>query len=229
MKEITERMRQAVVHRYGLGEEIFSSISHGIGVLLGVAATVLLIVRAVHHATPGRVGASVTSMSIFGATFLVLYLMSTLYHALTPYGAKRVFSVLDHTSIYLLIAGTYTPFCLAVLGGALGWTLFGLIWGFAVLGILLYSIFERRFPKLNLATYIGMGWVVIFAIRPLKAAICTTSFTFLWVGGLAYALGCAFYAAKRYPWTHAIWHLFVLAGSICHFFSIYFSLPVAPS
>lgn len=227
MKPITAKMREAVTRRYSLGEEIFSAVSHGIGVLVGVAATVLLIVRAAHYASPGRVGVSVTSMAVFGAAFLMLYLMSTLYHALTPYGAKRVFSLLDHVSIYLLIAGAYTPFCLAVLGGALGWTLFGLIWGFAACGCLLYVLFERRFRVLNLLTYIAMGWVIVFAIKPLRAALGGASFTFLWVGGVVYTLGCAFYVAKKFHWTHAIWHLFVLAGSICHFFSAYFALPLA--
>jgi len=212
---------------YRLGEEIFSSVSHGIGAGLGIAATVLLVVRAVHHAPAGHVAKFVTAMAVFGATFLVLYLMSTLYHALTPKTAKHVFAILDHSSIYLLIAGTYTPFCLIALPPATGWTIFGLNWGLAVTGIALYCVFEKRFRVLNVLTYLGMGWLVLFAIKPLHAALPPASFTFLWAGGLAYTVGCVFYAAKKWDWTHAIWHLFVLGGSVCHFFAAYFSIPLA--
>lgn len=224
-----EAERLAVCRRYPLGEEIFSSISHGVGALLAVAAIVLLIVRAVFHAPEGRMGVTVTSMAVYGATAVMLYLMSTLYHALTPYLAKKVFSVLDHSSIYLLIAGTYTPFCLVSLGGRLGWSLFGVIWGCAVAGITLYACWGKRFKMLNLLTYIVMGWQVVVAIKPLYARLPQASFTLLVAGGLAYTLGCIFYAMKKLPWTHAIWHLFVLAGSILHFFAIYFSLPLPPA
>ncbi|MBQ7251007.1 MAG: hemolysin III family protein [Kiritimatiellae bacterium] len=212
---------------YRLGEEIFSSVSHGIGALLGVAATALLVVRAAKHAPEGHTGKAVTAMAVFGATFLVLYLMSTLYHALVPKRAKHVFALLDHSSIYLLIAGTYTPFCLICLPPATGWTIFGLNWAFAVAGIALYCVFEKRLRVLNVAMYIGMGWLILFAIKPLHAVLPPASFTFLWAGGLAYTVGCLFYAAKKRDWTHAIWHLFVLGGSICHFFAAYFSIPLA--
>ncbi len=224
MKEIAKAEYESKPKRYSIGEEIFNSITHGIGVGLAIAGLVLLIVRAVRHAPTEFLGSYVTGVSLFGASMIILYLMSTLYHALTPYGAKKVFAIFDHCSIYILIAGTYTPFCLAFLRGALGWTIFGVIWGLAVLGIVFYSIFGSRMRLLSVITYILMGWMIIFAFKSVKQAISPTSLAFLLSGGVAYMVGVIFYAMKKIKWTHCIWHLFVLMGTVLHFFSVMFAI-----
>ena len=210
--------------RYSIGEEIFNSITHGIGAGLAVAATVLLVVRAVLLAPTGEKGFYVTSFAIFGASLVILYLMSTLYHALTPYGAKKVFAIFDHSSIYLLIAGTYTPFCLTTLRGAVGWTLFGIIWVLAVAGMTFYAIFGSRMRVLSAITYILMGWLVVFAIKPMVQNLNPLSLMLVVAGGIAYTVGCIFYALKKIKWMHCIWHIFTIFGSILHFFAVYFSL-----
>lgn len=211
--------------RYSIGEEIFNSVTHGVGAGLAVAATVLLIVRAVLYAPVDGRGFYITSFAIFGATMVVLYLMSTLYHALTPYGAKKVFAIFDHSSIYLLIAGTYTPFCLTTLRGTVGWVLFGIIWGLAVAGITFYAIFGSRMRILSVITYVLMGWLVVFAFKPMVAALNPVSLRLVVVGGVAYTVGCVFYAMKKVKWMHCIWHIFVMFGSVFHFFAVYFSVP----
>lgn len=210
--------------RYSLMEEIWNSITHGIGVGLSIAALVILLVHAVIYAPEGLLTQYLVGYSIFGASLIILYLMSTLYHALTPYGAKKVFAIFDHSSIYLLIAGTYTPFCLTVLWGALGWTIFGIIWGLAILGVTFYAVFGNRMRALSAITYVLMGWLIIFAFGPLKASAPSESIVYLITGGAAYTIGVIFYAMKKIPHTHSIWHLFVLAGSIFHFFSLFLLL-----
>lgn len=203
---------------YTLGEELLSSISHGLGAALGIAALVLCVVRSAMHGSAKGVVAS----AIFGAALIVLYTMSTLYHAFPPGRIKFVFRVLDHCSIYLLIAGTYTPYTLLALGGALGWVLVGVVWGAAVLGILLNAISVERFKVFSMICYLCMGWVIIFAIRPLLAAIPWNSFVLLLAGGIAYTLGAIVFGfGKKARYIHSIWHFFVLAGSVLHFFSIY--------
>lgn len=224
MKEIAKAEYESKPKRYSIGEEIFNSITHGIGVGLAIAGLVLLIVRAVQKAPVEFLGSYVTGVSIFGASMIILYLMSTLYHALTPYGAKKVFAIFDHCSIYILIAGTYTPFCLAFLRGALGWTIFGIIWGLAILGIVFYAIFGSRMRVLSVITYVLMGWLIIFAFKPMKSALSQTSLAFLLSGGVAYMVGVIFYAMKKIKWTHCIWHLFVLMGTVLHFFSVMFAI-----
>lgn len=211
--------------RYSIGEEIFNSVTHGVGAGLAVAATVLLIVRAVLYAPADGRGFYVTSFAIFGASLVVLYLMSTLYHALTPYGAKKVFAIFDHSSIYLLIAGTYTPFCLTTLRGSVGWVLFGIIWGLAIAGMTFYAIFGSRMRILSAITYVLMGWLVVFAFKPMVQNLNPLSLKLVLAGGVAYTVGCIFYALKKIKWMHCIWHIFVMFGSILHFFSVYFSLP----
>ncbi len=211
--------------RYSIGEEIFNSVTHGVGAGLAVAATVLLIVRAVLYAPADGRGFYVTSFAIFGASLVVLYLMSTLYHALTPYGAKKVFAIFDHSSIYLLIAGTYTPFCLTALRGTVGWVLFGVIWGLAVTGMTFYAIFGSRMRILSAITYVLMGWLVVFAFKPMVAALNPLSLKLVIAGGVAYTAGCAFYAMKKVKWMHCVWHIFVVFGSVLHFFAVYFSVP----
>ena len=211
--------------RYSIGEEIFNSVTHGVGAGLAVAATVLLIVRAVLYAPADGRGFYVTSFAIFGASLVVLYLMSTLYHALTPYGAKKIFAIFDHSSIYLLIAGTYTPFCLTTLRGSVGWVLFGIIWGLAVVGMTFYAIFGSRMRILSAITYVLMGWLVVFAFKPMVQNLNPLSLKLVLAGGVAYTVGCIFYALKKIKWMHCIWHIFVMFGSVFHFFAVYFSVP----
>lgn len=218
-----EKEKQVLKRRYSLGEEIANAITHGIGAGLSIAALVLLTIRAAKYAPSDLRASYIVGYIIFGSSLIILYLFSTLYHAL-PLKAKKVFGIFDHCSIYVLIAGTYTAYCLTVLHGTVGWTIFGIIWGLAVLGIVLYSIFGSKVRILSVVTYIPMGWLIIFAARPLKAHLSNLSFKFLILGGIIYTVGCIFYAMKKIKWTHGIWHLFVMGGSIMHFFSLYFSL-----
>lgn len=204
--------------RYTLGEELFNSISHGIGACLSVAALVLCIVRAALLGT----AAGVVGASIYGSTLVILYCMSTLYHAITNQTARRVFRVFDHTSIYLLIAGTYTPITLVTLKGAMGWTLFGIVWGIAVLGIVLNAISIERFKKFSMVSYIVMGWAVVISIKDIIANMPKGGLIFLLLGGIAYTVGIIFYALKKVKFMHSVWHFFVLAGSILQFFAVYF-------
>jgi hemolysin III len=202
--------------RQSLGEEIANSISHGIGFLAALAATPVLLVVAVQHHT----AAAVVGASIFAATVLVLYLASTLYHALPKSSAKRLFRALDHGAIFLLIAGTYTPFTLGVLRGAWGWTLFGLVWGLALVGVVLKGLGGLRYPVLSTALYLLMGWLALIAVRPLWLRVPETGLMWLLAGGIAYTGGVAFFAAKRLRYSHFIWHLCVLAGTTCHFVAV---------
>jgi hemolysin III len=197
------------------GEEIANSVSHGIGFLAVLAAMPLLWTSGSRHGAAALIGALA-----FGASAALLYLTSTLYHALTPARAKRVLRVLDHSAIYLLIAGTYTPFTLGVLRGAWGWTLFGLVWALAALGIAAKVTVGVRYPRLSTGVYLGMGWLVVIAARPLWQAVPAWGLFWLAAGGLAYTAGVGFYAASRRPYRHFIWHLFVLAGTGCHLVAV---------
>ncbi len=199
-----------------LGEEIANSITHGIGAALSVAALVLLVVFAALRGDAWRV----VSFSIYGSSLFILYLTSTLYHSFTNPTVKRLFRVLDHSMIFILIAGSYTPITLTILRGSWGWTLFGLIWGLAIFGIVMKIAFFERFNALSLILYILMGWLVIIALKPLLAAAPTGLLIWMGIGGVSYMLGIIFYAWERLPYNHAIWHLFVLGGSIAHFFGM---------
>lgn len=210
--------------RYSIGEEIFNSVTHGIGAGLALAAVVLLVTKAAISAPQGEKGFYITGVAIFGGCMFVLYLMSTLYHALTPYHVKKVFAIFDHSSIYLLIAGTYTPLCLGALRHENGWWLFGIIWVLAICGITFYSIFGSKMRALSAITYVLMGWLIVFAWKPLVRALPPNACVFLIAGGITYTIGCIFYALKKVKWTHFIWHLFVLGGSILHFFAVWFSI-----
>ena len=210
--------------RYSIGEEIFNSVSHGIGAGLSIAAVVLLVTRAVFNAPAAFRGLYITSYAVFGASLFILYIFSTLYHALTPYNVKNVFQIFDHSSIYILIAGTYTPYCLGALHGPLGWTLFGVIWGLAVLGITMYAVIGNKMRAVSAVTYVIMGWIIVFASRSLMHVVPAITMKFLFIGGAAYMAGCPFYAMKKHKWFHCIFHLFVLAGSIFHFFSFYYMI-----
>lgn len=214
-------MVEKFVSQYTPGEEIANSITHAIATGLSIAALVVLIVSAVSGGNAWHI----VSFSIFGSTLILLYLASTLYHAIPVARAKRILKILDHSAIFLLIAGTYTPFMLVSLRGPVGWTIFGVIWGLAVAGIILKCCCVYRFKRLSLAVYVGMGWLCVLVGRDIYASLSTTSLVFLALGGLAYTLGVIFYVWKRLPYNHAIWHLFVIAGSTMHFFSVLHTLP----
>jgi hemolysin III len=199
------------------GEEIANSISHGVGALLAIAATPILIVSAVRHDT----AFAIAGAAVFGATLINLYMASTLYHALTHEKAKRIFNVLDHAAIYLLIAGTYTPFTLGVLHGPWGWTLFGLVWGIAVVGVLLKTVGRMWTGNLSTLLYVAMGWLVIIAIKPLWDLMSAPGLFWLLGGGLLYTLGVAFFVWDRIRFGHFVWHLFVVAGSACHVVAVW--------
>ena len=199
--------------RYSLGEEIFNGVSHGVGAGLSVAAIPILAVKA-----SGVSAMAVVSTMVYGFTLVFLYMMSTLYHSLTK--AKEVFGRLDHTSIYALIAGTYTPLCLVGLKGVFGWTIFGIIWGLAIVGIAFYAIFGSRMRKLSAITYLPMAWLVIFTWKRLSATVSPLCLHFLIAGGICYTVGVIFYAMKKIKWMHSVFHIFCVAGSILHFFAV---------
>lgn len=202
------------------GEEIFNSITHGIGVLLSIAALVLLIVFAAIKGNAWHV----VSFSIFGSTLVLLYLSSTLYHSFKKEKIKNLFAHFDHAAIFLLIAGTYTPFLLTAIRGTFGWVLFGIIWGVAVAGIVVRSIYLTRFRKLMVGLYLVMGWMFVVAIGPMMKNLPGTSLLFLLLGSIMYSIGVVFYVWRNLKYGHGIWHLFVLAGSIMHFFAVIYSL-----
>lgn len=205
---------------YSLGEEIFNSISHGTGSLLAIAGTAVLIVLTAIYSDAW----AVVSASIYGASLIILYTMSTLYHAITNARAKKFFRIMDHNTIFFLIAGTYTPFTLGPLRGALGWVLFGIVWGAAAAGIVLNSINLERFRKPSVVCYILMGWVIIIAIKPMLQTLPSASLVYLLTGGVLYTVGIIFYALKKVKWFHSVWHLFTVAGSIFHYFSVLIAL-----
>jgi hemolysin III len=198
--------------RATLSQEIANSVSHGLGLLAAIAATPFLIAGAVSNGS----ARDVVGASVFSATMVILYLTSTLYHALPTPAVKRVFRVLDHSAIFLLIAGTYTPFTLGVLRGAWGWSLFGSVWALAVAGVLLESVGKLRFERLSLALYVAMGWLVLVAIRPMWLLMPRWGVFWLVAGGVAYTAGIGFYLAERWKHHHLVWHLFVMAGTACH-------------
>lgn len=210
-------MRGVFAHEdYSTGEEIAHAITHGIGALGSVAGLVLLVVRSAEHGGARLIVGS----AVFGVSMVVLYVASTLYHALTPPRAKRIFELLDHAAIYLLIAGTYTPFTLAVMGGRLGWGLFGVSWGLGALGIVYEVVFKRPSKKLSLLFYLLLGWLAVVAFRPLTATLPAEALALMGAGGVAYTGGAVFYAWRGFPYHHAVWHLFVLAGTFLHFLCV---------
>jgi len=194
---------------------LLNSLTHGIGAGLAVAALAILV------SISGDTW-RVVSFAIYGSCLVTLYLASAFYHAFKAPGAKRIFRILDHSAIFLLIAGSYTPITLVAMRGAWGWTLFGLIWGMALAGVVLEVFFIDRLRWLTLATYVGMGWLVIIAVKPLVDALPWGALAWLAAGGLLYTGGVVFYIWEKLPFGHAIWHLFVLGGSACHFFCFLF-------
>ena len=203
-------------HTLSPGEEIANSVSHGVGLLAAVAAAPVLVFSAVHSGGAARI----VGASVFAVTMVLLYLTSTLYHALPRNRAKRVFQVLDHAAIVLMIAGTYTPFTLGVLRGTWGWTLFGLVWGLALAGVVLTAVGGARYPKIRVGLYLAMGWLILVAVKPLWLRMPSWGLFWLFAGGIAYTAGVAFYAAKRVCYSHFVWHLFVVAGTACHFIAV---------
>lgn len=194
-----------------LGEEIASAVSHGVGFLGALAVTPILILSALHAGAAAVVGAC-----IFGATMIVLYLASTLYHAFPQSRTKRLFKIFDHGAIFLLIAGTYTPFTLGLLRGAWGWSLFGIVWGLAIFGVIVKSIGGANSSKLSTGLYLAMGWLAIVAVKPLWLNMPAWGLFWLLAGGIMYSAGVLFFVADRIRYSHFIWHLFVLAGTACH-------------
>ena len=229
-------------------EEVANSLTHGLGLALAIAGLVLMVVFAAKHGTARDVVGAV----IFGSTLILLYLMSTLYHAFRGPRVKLVFKIFDHSAIFMLIAGTYTPFCLSALKGAVGWTLFGFVWGLAVLGIVFKAVFYARLMKqafrppaadhlhtvrshkdmnpafakamgyMSTGIYLLMGWLIVFAAKPLAHSLSIHGLYWLFGGGVFYSVGAAFYSLKKLPYHHALWHLFVVAGSACHVFAVLF-------
>ena len=202
---------------YRLGDILANSITHGVGAALALVGATYLIIASTRGSA-----SIIASCSVFASTLVLVYLCSTLYHSLVRTRARHVFHVLDHSAIYLLIAGTYTPFTLVSLRGAVGWTLFAIVWTLAIAGIIFKSFAVGRFAAASTIVYLFQGWVVVFAARPLIHAIGPQGLLWLGVGGAAYTLGVIFFAMDRIPYFHAAWHLFVLAGSIAHYFAILF-------
>lgn len=209
--------------RYGTSEEIANGVTHGIGTLLAVAGMVVLVTFSALHGDIWRI----VSFSIYGATLTMLYLCSTLYHTFQKPELKRIFRMLDHSAIFLLIAGTYTPFTLVTMRGPWGWTMFGIFWTIAVFGIVWTVLAIDKFKALSALLYVGMGWSVVIAIKPLIEAIPKGGMYWVSAGGITYTVGVIFYIWKKLPYNHAIWHLFVIAGSLLHFFAmLYYVLPM---
>ncbi|MDR3567431.1 MAG: hemolysin III family protein [Syntrophobacteraceae bacterium] len=198
------------------GEEIANAVSHGVGLIASLVAAPFLIVSTLRGENPWNI----IGAGVFTGALVLLYLASTLYHALPKNKAKRVFQVLDHGAIFLLIAGTYTPFTLGVLRGPWGWTLLSLVWGLAIFGAAMTAMSAMERPWLSTGLYLAMGWLILVAVRPLWLHMPFDGILWLLAGGLFYTGGVAFYAAKRVRYSHFVWHLFVIAGATCHFFAV---------
>jgi len=199
-------------------EETINAATHGLGTVLGAVGLVVLVAMAVLHGDAWHIA----SCSIYGGTLVLLFTSSTLYHSCRGERAKHAFRIVDHASIYLLIAGTYTPFLLVNLRGRWGWSLFGVIWALALAGIVFQVFFVSRFRLAQTLIYLAMGWLVLVAVKPLFARVPRAGLLWLLAGGLCYTVGAVFYLWKKLPYHHAVWHLFVLGGSLCHYFAILF-------
>jgi hemolysin III len=200
----------------GTRSEAVNCVTHALGLALSLSAVPLLIFLAASRGTAWHI----VGVSVYGATLIMLYTASTIYHACRAERLRKVFQVLDHSSIYLLIAGTYTPFALVNLRGPWGWTLLGLVWGIAIFGITWKIVAASRWPAVSIASYLLMGWLAVIAIKPLMAAVHFGGIVWLLAGGLTYTLGTLFYGWKKLPYHHAVWHVLVIAGSICHYLAI---------
>lgn len=204
-------------------EEKLNAITHGAGAVLALAGLVVLTVASSLYGSVWHI----VSFSVYGGSLFLLYLASTLYHSFSNERLKYIFKIIDHSAIYVLIAGTYTPFTLVLLHGTLGWIIFSTIWGLACLGIVLKIFFVKRFKVASTLCYILMGWLMLLAVKPITAILPAAGFIWLIAGGICYTGGSVFYLWRRLPYNHAIWHLFVLAGSIAHFVTVfYYILPI---
>ncbi|HHF0485789.1 TPA: hemolysin III family protein [Vibrio antiquarius] len=212
-------MSQLQKPQYSQREELANTITHGIGMIFGIVGLILLLIKAIDQQADTL---TLASMAVYGASIIVLFLASTLYHAIPHPNAKRWLKTFDHCAIYLLIAGSYTPFLLVSLRTPLAFGLMIVIWTIALLGIIMKVAFVYRFKKLSLITYLVMGWLSLIVIYQLAINLDIGGLTLLAAGGIVYSLGVIFYVAKRIPFNHAIWHGFVLAGCVCHFFAIYY-------
>lgn len=202
--------------RLTTAEEIANAATHGVGLVASVIGTPLLLLAAFAGGERLRIAGAI----VFATTLVGLYAASTLYHAIPAPRAKQALQLVDHVAIYLLIAGTYTPFTLGVLRGAWGWTLFGIVWGLAALGTVFKLVFRMRFPRLSTLIYVAMGWLAVVAIRPLAASLPGPGLALLVAGGLLYTVGVIFFLAERARFSHTVWHCFVLAGSACHYVAV---------
>lgn len=209
--------------KFNRKEELFNSISHGLGVLFGISALVLISVFAGKTGDPWKIVGGV----IYGISLVALFLASSLYHGFIEGKAKNVFEIMDHSAIFILIAGTYTPFTFVNLRGPIGWTIFGVVWSLAIAGIVYKIFFVRKFVIFSTLIYILMGWLIIFAIGPLSQTLSGGGLFWLVMGGVLYTLGTPFYIIRKIPFNHGIWHLFVLAGSVCHFITVFFDIILA--
>jgi len=206
------------INNFSILEEIWHAITHGIGFFLSIAGLVILVVYSSLHSC----ALSITSSAIYGSSLVIMYGSSTLYHSITNYRAKKILQIFDHASIYILIAGSYTPISLLILRGAWGWSIFGINWGIAVIGVALKFLYPRKFEKLSLYLYVIMGWMIVIALEPLVHNMPSGGLWLLVIGGLFYSFGIIFYLKDAKPYFHTIWHFFVLAGSIFHYFAILF-------
>ena len=211
-------MKNKHITYYDLSEEKINIITHAIGLLLSIAALVLLII----HASSNGTARHIVSFTIFGASMILLYSASTLYHYSQTPNLRRKLNILDHASIYVLIAGTYTPFTLVTLKGALGWTIFGITWGIALAGVFLKLFYTGKYDKISTIAYVAMGWIIIFAVKPLIENLPLNGLYWLLAGGVFYTIGAILYSIKKIKFNHAIFHVFVLLGSFSHFMAIYF-------
>lgn len=215
-REAKEKNSMANTHVFSKGEEISNAIIHGIGFLLSIAALVILIVSSSLNGTVWHV----VSFTIYGSTMVLIYISSTLVHSFPPGKTKDVFEILDHSMIYFFIAGTYTPFLFVAVQGALGWTLFGIVWGLAIAGTVFKAFFVKRFLHMSTVLYVVLGWMIVFAWGPLAENLSTQGLVLLVLGGVLYSVGSIFYVWRGFSYHHAVWHVFVMAASIIHFFSV---------
>jgi hemolysin III len=215
MKPTPSNNKSIPKQAYSIVEEWLNSVSHGIGLVAAIVGLVIMLYRA-------EDSLSVTVAAIYGSTLILMFLSSTLYHAITHPQAKGWLKLFDHSAIYLLIAGTYTPLLLVAIGGALGITMTAIIWSLAIGGVAFKLVAQHRFPKVSVMTYLLMGWIALGLIYPLYLALPKAGLWLLVAGGLSFSIGVCFYVAKRVKYTHAIWHMFVIGGCACHFFSIYY-------
>lgn len=213
----------AATHIFSKKEELANSITHGVGALLSISALVILIVYSFHYGSVWHI----VSFTIFGVTMVILYMSSTLLHSFPEGKAKDIFEIFDHSSIYFFIAGTYTPFLLVVIKGTLGWTLFGIVWGLAIAGTVFKCFFVKKYLFSSTALYVVMGWLIVFAWKPLVNNLLPQGMTYLIIGGALYTIGAIFYVWRGFKYHHAVWHLFVLAASVAHFFCVlFYVLPI---